>query len=428
MAGRGLAAETAAVEPAQVGALLGDDTRLVAWLSEHSASVLAARARVGQARASLAQTHLLPNPSLELSLADVTVGATNPPGLGFHDTAIWGLELSQTIELRKRGPRIRSAELRLSAGEESYLDALGDALGTARAALGRVAYLSSRRSALAESLSDSKQLVELMRSRFEHGDLAGNDLDRLIVEDAVLEAEVAQNDAEYRAALEACGAAVFAVCEPGGADLGAVESAAPAAVAPGWEGRLAERPDLRSLAFGEQSATQDAILARRRSLPDPSLSLGFTRDELVVSGDQPRTLFFQLAFPLPLFDRGQKDGARAELQAEELRHQAEAARTQARSATAGLIERETALERTLAELRARALPRSKAVLDSTVAAVTHGVLGMTDLLLARRTHTELVLRVMDLAFSAFTARNDLRQAAGIDAELVRKKEGGRWTP
>ena len=51
---------------------------------------------------------------------------------------------------------------------------------------------------------------------------------------------------------------------------------------------------------------------------------------------------------------------------------------------------------------------------------------MTDLLLARRTHTDLVLKVMELAYGAFSARNDLRQALGLDADLVRQREGDSW--
>ena len=49
-------------------------------------------------------------------------------------------------------------------------------------------------------------------------------------------------------------------------------------------------------------------------------------------------------------------------------------------------------------------------------------------LLARRTHTELVLKAMELQWSAFGVSNELRQTLGLDAELARDaaaKRGAR---
>jgi cobalt-zinc-cadmium efflux system outer membrane protein len=65
------------------------------------------------------------------------------------------------------------------------------------------------------------------------------------------------------------------------------------------------------------------------------------------------------------------------------------------------------------------VPRAKGVLDATVSAVSQGGLSMTDLLLARRTHTDLLLRVIDLEFDAFNVRNDLRRGLGLDAAVAR---------
>jgi len=51
--------------------------------------------------------------------------------------------------------------------------------------------------------------------------------------------------------------------------------------------------------------------------------------------------------------------------------------------------------------------------------MNRGGVSMTDLLLARRTHTDLLLKVMDLQFDLFTVRNDLRRVLGMDADLGR---------
>jgi cobalt-zinc-cadmium efflux system outer membrane protein len=84
-----------------------------------------------------------------------------------------------------------------------------------------------------------------------------------------------------------------------------------------------------------------------------------------------------------------------------------------------LQERRASLERTLDGLLDQAVPKSKGVLEATLGAVNRGGVSMTDLLLARRTHTDLLLKVMDLQFDLFAVRNDLRRALGLDADLAR---------
>jgi cobalt-zinc-cadmium efflux system outer membrane protein len=243
----------------------------------------------------------------------------------------------------------------------------------------------------------------------------------------VLESEVEETRAEYEASLSSCQAVLFAPCDDAGADLSSLAAAVvlPEGVS-GSEPPLAERPDLRALASSEESARQDAVLARRRAIPDPTLAVGYTRDKLTISGDQPRTLSFSVSLPVPLFDRGQHDARKAERRAAEIEDSATALRERARTGIAALLQRKATLERTLDTLLAQALPRSKGVLDSTVAAFGQGELSMTDLLLARRTHNDLALKVMDLQFDVFSTRNELRRALGLDAELVRQAEGQSW--
>src|SRR5262245_26233290 len=70
--------------------LLRDNKSLSAWLSEHSPDVRAARAEARQAQAEARGARLFQNPVLDASLSDVPLGKTNPPGLSFGGTAIYG--------------------------------------------------------------------------------------------------------------------------------------------------------------------------------------------------------------------------------------------------------------------------------------------------------------------------------------------------
>ena len=204
-----VAAPVSAADAVRVDVLLGDPGQLASWIGTHDRDALAAAERVGQVRADVAQSHLWPNPSFGAGLNDVTVGETNPPGLHLSATAIYGLTLSQTIEIAKRGPRIASARLRLGAEHESYLETLSEAIGQARLALAHVAYLKSRTAALEESLQAARQVLALQRSRLDNGDLSGNDFDRLLLDTTILESDVAESRSEYQAALQACRASIL---------------------------------------------------------------------------------------------------------------------------------------------------------------------------------------------------------------------------
>ena len=402
-----------------VQSFLEDDAALLAWLEAHNKDVLAAAARVDQAVAELARDRLFPNPSVEGTVSDIPAGTTNPPGLTRADTAVYGTVLSETVEIGKRGPRVESARLRLESERRSYLEALGDKTAEARLILGRVAYLGARQAVLEESLAAARQNLDLQRSRLENGDLSGNDFDRLLVDTLLLESEVDANRQESESTAAACGAVLADPCSAAGAGIESVNRAAALPPAPDARAAIERRPDIQALALARDAANRDALLAHRRRIPDPSLSLGYTHDNLTISGDQPRTFLFSIAIPLPVFDRGQHEASRAEARARELEWTAAGARERGRADVDALLKRRASLEGTLGELLGQAVPKSKGVLEATLGAVNRGGMSMTDLLLARRTHTDLLLKVMDLQFDLFIVRNDLRRALGLDADLAR---------
>ena len=168
------------------------------------------------------------------------------------------------------------------------------------------------------------------------------------------------------------------------------------------------------------------MLAAKRRVPDPVVSLGFTRDRFVISGNNPKTLALGVTIPLPVFDRGQQDAARALAAQRELRETAAAVTTRARSDAEGLQRRQVALGTALQTLEQGALTRADSILTTTADAVNQGELSTTDLLLARRGRTDVTLKVMDLQLQLFLVQNELRQLQGIDAPAVERIQGATW--
>lgn len=416
------AAAEASVTPARVSVavLLRDGARLAAWLEEHDPELHAARARLAQSSADARQSRALLNPVLDASLGNVPLGETNPPGLGFNQTAIYNVGLSQTIELGKRGARRAGADLRQKSATLQVAVAQRDQLSQARFALGNALHRGLRVAILSETLADAEHGAELERTRYEQKALSGTDYDRLLLDLANLRADFDRERAEYSAALADCAAALGATCDLSGAREADLSEAAPLDASRAASANLEKRPDLRAIEAEGQAAERDAELARGRAIPDITLRLGYTHDRFVASGDNRNTLTFGVALPLPIFDRGQHDSTKALNRAIELRETRGALLRQARADVTSLLTRKAALEKVQASLEGESLPRSSSVLTSSQIAFDHGGVSLTDLLLARRTHIALQLTLLDERFELFGIRNELERVLATTREEKRQ--------
>lgn len=419
-----------AVGAAPIRTLLTDSDALADWIATHSADATAAAARVEQAQAAFRASRLRVNPVLTTGLAGLPVGSTNPPGLSVGESMNYGASVAQPFEIGKRGPRSAAARWRVVSERDGYATTLRETMADARASIAQILYFKSRQAAIADDLETARQILDLQRVRFERGDLSGIDLDRLELDVQVLQSDLARTASDLREQQAICASLLFAACEPGDAGLDAVTALlqpVDTPLPPGWDAQLGERPDVHALDAQQHAAEMEVELARRRRLPDPVLSAGYTRDRFVISGNNPRTLAVGVSVPLPLFDRGQHDMARAAAEASEWHAAAAALTTRARVDAESLRDREQSLSMALTALRDGALSRATSVFTSTNAAVGQGELSTTDLLLARRTRTEVTLRVMELQRDLFLVQNELRHVLGTDTTTVRRLEGARWT-
>jgi cobalt-zinc-cadmium efflux system outer membrane protein len=392
--------------------LLRDPEGLASWLGDQSPVVRAARARARQASADVASSHLFPNPVLDASLSNVPITTTTPAGLTFGETAIYGVGLSQTFELGKRGPRQDAAALRERAARLDVTSTLTDRVTSARDALGAAVHLGLRLGILQESLTDAERAATLEHTRLEQKALSGMDYDRLLLDLAALRAEFARNEAAYTAARAECRAALGAECDLEGVNEDDLGDALPLTAA-GSEDRLNARSDLRSLDLQASAARREADLASNRAIPDVTARVGYVHDRFVVSGDNMNTLNFGLALPLPVFDRGQHDARKANEHAVELEDERRALLVDARAALQGLLSRKAALEANIDVLTKETLPRSDAVLTAAEQAFHQGGASMTDFLLARRSHIALTLTRLDQRFELFAVKNELHRVLGL---------------
>jgi cobalt-zinc-cadmium efflux system outer membrane protein len=407
--------------------LFSDPAQLAAWLAAHDAAVDAAFARREAARAMSAQAGVLPNPQLEVAVGGFVLGKTNPdiPRLGLNQTTNISASVSELIELGKRGPRERSAGLRAQEAGEMATAALGNRLGEAMTTLGKLAYVSSKRAAMAQNLESAKKQQALEQVRRDHQDLSGSEFARIELDTQQLELQLRRTEADVATAVATCAALLHAPCaldgisEPTALDTGAPLPTELPTTAPAIDEAIDRRAARQASKLEVGALGSDATLAEHREIPDLTVGVGYTYDNLTVAGNQAQSAMVSLSFPLTLFDRGT--------------HDADAARANARAATAddrasaltqhGEVEalraQRATLESTLHILETDAVPKSAQIVEQTRRAFDLGQAGLAELLLAERAHRELLLEVLDTRFDLFNVRAQLRQDLGLDDQIAR---------
>jgi len=405
-------------EPPQLGApaaqLLQDDRALAVWVTNHSPDVAAARSDVAAANAVGRGSRLVPNPVVDISVSNFAIAHPTAP---LDHSLIYGVGLSEMVELGKRGPRIAAAGLRSKAAEGRLTATVADRVSDARSALARLIYAQARATELDASLAQARAAAQVAKGRLDHDAMSGVDYDRLLIDLAGIQTEAAHAHADAEGADAQCEATLLAACDVANAGVSALDPAAP--IPASWNpADLAKRADVRALQQESRAAARDADLAAARAIPDLTFRLGYNRDTW--TGDLNNQLSLSVSAPLPLADHGQHAKSEALAHADQLAQQARATVIRARGDVRSLFTRKRAVEGALATLENDALPRANGVLSAQERGLLEGQLDITDLLLARREAIALRLQVLELRFELFTIRNDLRQALGLDEALAQR--------
>ena len=429
-----LAATTRAQPAPPVPELLARPAQLATWLRERDPLIEAQRARVEAALAAARQTRVLPNPQLNLGVSDFVIGKTNAgsgeagsehPSLSLGKTLIYTAGVEQLVELGKRAPRRNAADLRGRAAAETATGTLGDRLGDATQMLGKLAYVAARRSVVANNLSAAEQLLKLEQHRLDHGDLSPLELARIELDTKAIALQLARADADVAVATSTCSATLQAACSATGLeDPNLLDAGAPLpAVLPIADAAIAGRPARVASQLEVAALGWDAQLAHNRRIPDPTIGVGYTLDNLTISGDQHQSLMFTIGIPLPMFDRGSHDEAAARATARAVAAEDQAAVRDAHGQVDALLAQRAMLEAQLATLEAETVPKSTQIIAQTRRAFDLGQAPIADLLLVERAHRDLLLELLDTRFDLFGVRAQLRQQLGLDDQAAREAGG-----
>ena len=293
--------------------------------------VIAAKLGVSAAEVERVAAGVLPNPQLSYSMGNLVLGqgtlncVNSPSGNpnapnqtcaeeGTATNLVHMVGVSWELEIwGKRALRIDVAKLGIEAARAQLADAIRSVAYATTSAYVRL-QRAEQSLALAQKIGEQyAETVRVSRERVRKGALSGNELSKIEMEQARYQA--AALAAEQQRNLDARALKELMALPPSAPDFRVAE--VPPQIEVPLDGpalidrALVERPDLKAAELAERQAKRALDLAQRVAVPNPDLSLFYTRSQNVPAGDNANTLGLGLGVALPIFDRNQGEVGRA---------------------------------------------------------------------------------------------------------------------
>jgi outer membrane protein, heavy metal efflux system len=381
-----------------------EDAALANAVWQSAPAIADARKALALAQGDAAQAKLLPNPALMATWGTIPLGSRNPSSsaVSFWDVPNYTVGLSQNVELGKRGPRQAAMNAFARAQQQQVMDVYRRTFFDVLDTMVEQAAAAVSTREFEQLVADSAASLALQQARADKGDTAGLDVDRLSVEHERLISARDEHLVAQEAALGNCAALLGGPCPK----FASAEQAA-AYLERGigtvmlnttdWQEK---RPDLKALQAQAQGMQDLETLAQRRRIPDPTVSVGYTKDTFLVSGNQGQSVSVSVSLPLPVFDRGQ---VATRTVVEQRRATEDTMTAVTRGSTVELEHARLQLElarHRVDHLQNKVLPRAQNVLERLQAAAARGGVPLQEVLLARRTLEDLRLERVDVVAHA----------------------------
>jgi outer membrane protein, heavy metal efflux system len=402
-----------------------NEEALAAQLWSRSPDLILSRQAVIEAEAVRDHSYVLPNPTLAAAWGTIPVGKRNPPNASFGEVPNYMVGISEMIELGKRGPRQTSAEAATKVAALTVADAYRQSFFVLLESIAEQANATARRSVLERLVGDSAESLRLQRERAKRGDVAALEVDRLEVEHLRLLSAAREAEEAQEIAVGACARILGADCPRFAGEDDArrflfQDHPDVRALAHGGQNdgqkdgqALAARPDLLALEAEQARLRAELVLAGRAKIPDPTASVSYMHDQFEIAGNQSNSIVLAISLPLPVFDRGQVESARARRRLEAAEQARRVLSDSALRAIALARKRLAVLQERARSLDEAALPRARSLAEGMDAASHRGGASLIDVLLARRAFEELQLDRLEVAATTFKATLDIRRNAAL---------------
>jgi len=374
----------------------------------------AAQLSINESRAAEITAYLRPNPDVGLSVD----GFQPAPNNGLWRPLSGLLETPSISYLHerehKRELRRDSARESTAISESAYLDQERGLVFNLRSAFVQVLQAQAVLANARENLAYWDREIGVFRTRFNSGDLAQVDLERLVLQRAQFESDYETAMVNLRTAKiqllmllnERTPIEQFDVTGPFdfSEQLRPLEEFRQVA--------LEARPDLKEAVQNVELATINHQLAVANGSTDPTFSVWFTNNGSFSNPESTRTIGGSISIPLRIFDRNQGEKARTQIDIrrnERLRDAAEAqVFNDVDSAYWTLVQAVNLLR----PYKAQYLPLATSVRDKMSFSYQHGGASLLDFLDAEKSYRDTRLADVNLIGSYLTAAAQMNMAAG----------------
>ena len=377
-------------------------------------TLLADKLTIDESRAQEITAFLRPNPTFTLS-AD---GTQIAPHKGFWRPLAGTFESPSISYLHerehKRELRLESAKNGTLIAESSHADLERTMLFTLRGAFvstlqGKTVFQLAK-----DNLAYYDQVLDISRNRFQAGDIAQIDLDRLELQRVQYESDLQAAEENLETAKIQLLALLNSRTPPEQFDVtGSFDFSDQ--LAPRDEFRkiaLDTRPDLKAAVEAVDKAQTDHKLAVANGSTDPTLSAWYTHNSSTNNPFAVNTAGVSVNIPLRIFDRNQGEKLRTQLDItrnERLRDAAETAVLSDVDSSYATLESSLIL---LRPYKAKYLQQSVRVRDTITFSYQHGGASLLDFLSAQSEYRTVQMSYVNLVGSYLTATSQLNLAVG----------------
>jgi outer membrane protein, heavy metal efflux system len=377
-------------------------------------TLLADQLNIGESKAEEITAHLRPNPAFTLTVDGTQIAPNNGVWEPFAGT-FESPGVSYLHERRhKRELRLESARKGTLIAELSHADLDRTLLFTLRTAFVATLQAKAVLQLAKDNLAYYDHVLQISRDRFNAGDIAQIDLDRLELQRVQYESDLQTADVDLRTAKiqlltllnDRTPIEQFDVVGP--FDFSDQ-------LAPRDDFRkiaMDTRPDLKAAVEAIDKAQTDHKLAVSNGSTDPTLAAWYTHNASTNNPFAYNTLGVSVSVPLRVFDRNQGEKLRTQLDItrnERLRDATEAAVLSDVDSGYATVNSTLIL---LRPYKAKYLEQSVRVRDTIFFSYQHGGASLLDFLNAEADYRSVQLNYVNLVGSYLTAAAQLNMAVG----------------
>ena len=380
----------------------------------NNTTLMAAKLNVDELKAQEITAHLRPNPDFTLSADGTQITPSHGNWQPFAGTFV-SPGVSYLFERRnKRNLRYEAAKQGTAIGLEQQKDSERTLLFNLRSAFVGVLQAKAVVKLAQDNLDYYDKILKVSRDRFEAGDIAQIDFDRLELQRLQYESDLQTALVNLRTtkinllALLDDHRPVDSFDVEGAFDFGEEL----ASLDEYRKDALDTRPDLHAALLSVQQAETNYNLAEANGSIDPTVSLWFTHNGSFNNPDALNTLGASVAIPLRVFDRNQGEKLRTKIDITRNEKLRKGIETQVYSDVDSAYATVSSNITLLKPYKQKYLAQAVHVRDTVLFSYQHGGASLLDFLNAESDYRTVELSYVNLIGAYLTAAAQLNQAVG----------------